>query len=495
MKLSDLMQNIPVISYQNISLEAEITSITSKSQSVQKGSAFVCLKGTHVNGADFAQEALKNGAHVLVCETPLSLDCAQIIVPDTHFALAQLCDNFYQNPTKSMNVIGVTGTNGKTSCVHFLQHIFRTAGKKTALCSTIGDNTDTAFLGISGMTTADPEDLYPRLRKIADVGTEYLFLEVSSHALAQKKVAPIHFCCAMITNLSQDHLDYHKTMEEYARAKGTILSQSDVTILPHNSAYTALWKSMSDCPTFTYAIEEDSADFTAKNCRLRTGGISFEFLSKQTIFRIASPLIGHFTYDNALLCCAASLLCGIDVKTLTRAFSDMPQVRGRMERLSLPAEIDFSVYLDYAHTPDALKRALLSLREQSKGNLWVIFGCGGNRDQSKRAPMGEIASQYADCVIVTEDNSRNEMAEEIFGGILQSVPKKKDPILIQSRADAIFYAITHAQPHDILLFAGKGHEDYEIQKDGKHPFSERNLIENACKIRIAQKKLQRMIYK
>ncbi len=487
MKLSDLMQNIPVISHQNISLAQEISSVTSKSQNVGANSAFVCLKGIHANGADYAPQAIKNGACVIITESLLPLDCPQIIVSDTHFALAQMCDNFYGNPTENLTVIGVTGTNGKTSCVHFLQHIFRTAGRKTALCSTIGDKTDSEFLGVSGMTTSDPEDLYPRLRKIADAGTEYLFLEVSSHALAKKKVAPIHFHGVMITNLSQDHLDFHKTMEEYARAKGSILTQSDFAVIPHDSFYTSLWKSMSLCPTYTYAIENDCADFTAKNCRLRENGISFEFLGKQTIFRIASPLIGNFTYDNALLCCAISTLCGIDGETLARAFADMPQVKGRMERLELPKEIDFSVYLDYAHTPDALERALLSLQKQCKGKLWVVFGCGGDRDQTKRAPMGEIASKYADCVIITEDNSRTELPEEIFGGILHSMPKQKEPILIQSRADAIFFAVMHAKSHDALLFAGKGHEDYEIQKDGKRPFSERNLIENACKIRIAQK--------
>ncbi len=486
MKLIDLMKNIPVLKAKQM-IETDITSVTSRSSQVQKGSAFVCLNGLHHSGADFAKEALEYGASVVICEKELAISAPQIIVKDARFALAQMCDNFYQNPCKNMKVIAVTGTNGKTSTLHFLQHIFHTAKKKTALCSTIGDNIDFVSLGVSGMTTQDPEELYPRLRKIADAGTEYLFLEVSSHALAQKKVSPIHFACAMITNLSQDHLDYHKTMQDYAKAKGSILTQCDFAIIPHYDIYTPLWKSMAQSNLFTYALDDDTADFTAKNCQVREKGVSFEFLSKETIFRIATPVIGNFTYDNSLLAASCAVLFGIERDSIQKAFSDMPQICGRMERLS-SNEHELHIYLDYAHTPDALERALTSLRDCKRdGKLWVIFGCGGDRDSQKRSPMGEIAAKYADHVLITEDNSRSETTEDIFSDILQNIEQASNPILIRHRTDAIFYAITQANVNDTLLFAGKGHEDYEILKDGKHPFSERELIKNAYKIRIAQK--------
>ncbi len=488
MKLFDLLQNITILNTKNISQEMDISFVTSRSYQVKENTAFICLQGLHHNGADFAKEAIEKGASVILSETPLEENVPQIIVSDAREALAKMCDNLAGNPCKSMTVIGVTGTNGKTSTVHFLEHLFRTSGKKVAICSTVGDKIGTQSFGASGMTTQDPEELYPRLRTIADAGTEYLFLEVSSHALAQKKVAPIRFAMGVITNLSQDHLDFHKTMENYAEAKGTLLSLCGCAIIPHESAYTSLWKKMAKCPIFTYAVDCDSADFTAKNCRFRNGGITFEFLAKETIFRIASPILGNFTYDNALLACAVATIFSLPREGIIHAMETMPQVPGRMERLSLPQGIDFSVYLDYAHTPDALKRALTSLQDiTSNGKRWVIFGCGGDRDAGKRSPMGQIAMQYADYAIVTEDNCRTEDAIDIFSDILEKIPKNAEPILIRSRADAIFYAITHAKSGDILLFAGKGHENYEIGKDGKHPFSERDLIESACKIKLMQK--------
>ncbi len=480
MKLSTLLNSISYTSSREIPPEDEVVKITSRSYDVLPGSIFVALCGTRCDGNQYIPDAIRRGASYIITDRhyghEIPVPC--LTVSDPHLALSLLCNTFYGDPCANMQVIGVTGTNGKTSTVHFLQHILQSIGKRTAICSTVSDCLNGTSVGISGMTTADPEELYPRLRQFADAKTEYLILEVSSHALALKKVAPIYFAYGLLTNLTEDHLDFHRTMEAYAQAKSELFAQSECVILPKDIPYSEIFRFKCPGRTYTYAIEDDTADFTIRNPQSTNTGISFDLLRNSLLFRINVPLFGNFTYDNSLLSAACALLCGASKEQLQQAFASMPAVCGRMEEIPLLAP--FRVFCDYAHTPDALERALTSLRPLvQSGRLILLFGCGGNREKEKRVEMGRIGAALADFVIITEDNCRNELREDIFSGILREMPQRESVRLIASREDAIHYAIRQAKAGDVLLLAGKGHEEYLLTATGKEPFSERRIVTQA----------------
>ncbi len=480
MNIATLLRSVSYTCQKAICPTEEIVKITSRSYEVIPHSIFVALPGIHCHGNQYIPDAIQRGASYIITDysynKELPVPC--LTVKDSRLTLSYLCNTFYENPCGEMKVIGVTGTNGKTSTVHFLQHILQTAGKKTAICSTVGDCIDKNTVGISGMTTADPEELYPRLQQFAKAKTEFLILEVSSHALALKKVAPIKFSYGLLTNLTEDHLDFHLTMEDYAKAKAELFMQSEQVLLPNNIPFPEIFFSKCEGKHFTYAIQDDTADFTIRSLKQKENGISFELLRKSLLFRINVPLYGNFTYDNALLAAACAILCAIPQDTLQKAFSTMPAVPGRMEKLSISAP--FRVFCDYAHTPDALERVLLSLRPlATKGRLILLFGCGGDREKEKRRKMGNIGAALADIVIITEDNCRTETPEDIFSGILQEMPPNSQFRLISSREDAIRYAIRLAKSGDVILLAGKGHEEYLLNADGKHYFSERKIVTEA----------------
>ncbi len=488
MKLKDLLQSIEWKCLGTLDADIEITTVTSRSYEVRDGSLFICLRGTDKNGADYIESAIANGAVAILGDVmpAVPLTVPFLLCENPRRALSFACDALYGHPTANLSVIGVTGTNGKSSTASFLGHILSQGGKRVAICSTVEDAVCGKSLGVSGMTTQDPEELYPKLRRMADTGIDYLILEVSSHALALEKVAPIHFRAALLTNLSPEHLDFHGDMEHYAQAKAKLLSMAEYAILPRSLPKEDIFFAALPERHYTYSVTDNKASFFAAEPTTTQNGIGYHFLYDDLLFRIKIPLFGNFTYDNSLLAISCAILEGIGKADIQSACATLPPVKGRLEQVCLAKDMPFRVFLDYAHTPDALKRALLSLRAlqaalspQKGGRLCVLFGCGGDRDSTKRAPMGKIAAELSDFVIVTEDNNRSEVAEEIFTSVLEQIPKRKPHLLIRHRRDAIHYLIRQAKENDILLLAGKGHETYEIQADGKHPFDEREILKEA----------------
>lgn len=489
MLLSALLSKIPVTQASYGNDDPVITDITSKSKEVKKGSLFVCLQGLHQDGHAFALDAMKNGAAAILCEDPARLpddSLPYIMTPNTHRALAILCAALAGDPQNHLKLIAVTGTNGKTSTVHMIGNILSRAGFHTTILSTIGNYLDYQPLPDSGMTTADPEFLYPMLSNICHAGADYVVMEASSHALALEKLAPISFELGIFTNLTPEHLDFHKSMDAYAAAKATLFSQCKQGLLQLDTPYHDQILAGARCPCLDYSLTDTSAPFHMQNpVSLGTDGISYDFCWKNNSLRITCPIPGNFTYDNTMAAISCAAMLGLDLQSAADALGNLQGVRGRMERVVLPLA-DFDVFLDYAHTPDALERLLRSIRaiQRKDQRLVLLFGCGGDRDKSKRAPMGKIASELADFIILTQDNSRTEDPAHILDEIERGMSGNTPHIRISDRKDAIRYAILHAQKNDFILLAGKGHETYEIRADGKHPFNERRLLLDAYTARL-----------
>jgi UDP-N-acetylmuramoyl-L-alanyl-D-glutamate--2,6-diaminopimelate ligase len=443
---------------------------------VQKGGLFVCIKGEHSDGHDFIDDAFKNGAAAVIIEKDekLHYDKNIIKVEDSRTALAYACANYYGRPQDQLNIIAVTGTNGKTSTTYMLKAIYEEAGYKCGLIGTITNS----------MTTPMPETLYPMLREFADAGCEYVFMEASSHALALGRLEGIQFKIGIFTNLTQDHMDFHKTVDNYMEAKMRLFKQSKTGLINYDDIYgRKIGQLTSDiCDIKYYSAMSASADYSAKNIESKgADGIEYEFLTVGKIFRITSKIPGMFTVYNTLAAASAAYCDGISPLVIREAMLKLDGVAGRFERVKL--DKDYAVFIDYAHTPDALENTLKALRDVKRsggakwnGRLTVLFGCGGDRDPIKRPMMGRIASKYTDFVIVTSDNTRTENPQKIIADILKGIDKELPYTTIENRTEAIKYAIKTANSGDIILLAGKGHENYEIDAEGKHPYNEKEIV-------------------
>ncbi len=459
--------------------DVEITGIVTDSRKVQKGNLFLCLKGEKADGHCYAKEALNKGAVAIVSEKKLGVE-NEILVPDTHRAASSLFSAWYGNPQKDLTIFGVTGTNGKTSTVSILDAIYRHAGLKTATIGTLGITIDDRSEE-SDHTTPLPELLYQKLREAKDKGVERVFMEVSSHALAGYRIADLYFDTAIYTNLTQDHLDYHKTMAEYAKSKQLLFRQCRKGLFNYDDPYSYDASRCSPCQVYGYGHKKGS-DFRISSMKARSfAGLSYRIRCQNRMLDIESPLIGHFQVYNSLAAISAALLDDVDTQTIQCALSAFRGVKGRLETLYNEA---FTLILDYAHTPDALLSVLNVLKGYQQSakyprRLRVLFGCGGDRDRSKRPIMGHIATRLADDVIVTSDNSRSEDKSSIIQDILSGMDIHQTATtlkVIEDRREALQYAIDSTREGDILLVAGKGHEEYEIDCNGKHAFSERQIL-------------------
>lgn len=382
-------------------------------------------------------------------------------------------------------MIGVTGTNGKTSTTYMLRSIFEAAGKNVGVIGTI----QITWAGKSvdmGMTTPDPERLFGTLARMRDDGVEYVFMEVSSHSLCLGRVAPIHYTASAYTNLTPEHLDFHKTMEEYAAAKEILFTKSDLGVFCTDDDYVKAAAEKKLCKSYTVSTKHD-ADYTATNVAYESmDGVSYTLVTPDgRSLQVTCPIAGRFTVNNTLGAIVLSLLLGIDETTVLSAIASMGGVPGRIERAT-PPSLPFSAVIDYAHTPDALENVINALLHSRRAGqkLTVLFGCGGDRDKTKRPVMGEIATRLADHTIITSDNSRSEEPEDIIRDILAGIHPEKPHTVIVDRRDAIAYAVANAVEGEIILIAGKGHENYEIKKDGKHPFSEKDEVSKAVRKRF-----------
>ena len=472
MKLSELL---------NVKTElndVEITAVTCDSRQVVNGCAFVCIDGVVMDGHKFANEAMIKGAAVIVAEKDLGL-ANQIIVPDTRIAFAEMSANWFKNPAKQLKVIGVTGTNGKTSVSYMIKQVLEECGKKVGLIGTI-QNVIAGEVIPSKNTTPSSYELNSMFSLMVSAGCEYCVMEVSSHALEQQRVYGVDFDVAIFTNLTQDHLDYHITMENYMNAKKKLFYNAKTAILNMDDSYYPAFREGINCKTVTYSAKNDDADYTAKDIRLKPDGTEYLFSGIGKLQRIKTMIGGKFTPSNTMAAAAAALELGIDLETVAVAISKMTGVKGRAE--VVPTGRDFTVIIDYAHTPDGLENILKTFADCEKNRLITVFGCGGDRDKTKRPKMGAIAAEYSDYVIVTSDNPRTEDPMAIIDDILAGLNDTKTKYeVIENRIDAINKAIQMADKDDIIVLAGKGHETYQILKSGTIHLDEREVVAEALK--------------
>ena len=455
--------------------ETEITGITCDSRQIKPGYAFVCIKGTKSDGHDYAEAAVKSGAAAIICERDLKLDC-QVITDNTHAAYADMCAAWFGNPADSLRLFGVTGTNGKTSVTYMLKKIFEKAGYKVGLIGTIQNMIGDEVIAAHN-TTPNAYELNSLFALMKAKGCAVVIMEVSSHALDQLRVYRLDFEVAMFTNLTQDHLDYHITMENYLEAKKKLFKMCRTAVINSDDSYAQKLTEGLDCKTVTYYTGNDST-YSAKAINYRPASVEYEFVSDTDICHIKVATGGKFTVYNSLCAAVCAVEAGIPVATAAEALAELNGVKGRAE--SVPTGRDFTIIIDYAHTPDGLKNILSTFRECKKNRLIVVFGCGGDRDKTKRPIMGSIAEHFADYVIVTSDNPRTEDPGEIIKDILAGMKNSAVPVkVIENRTEAIKFAVSIAEKDDIIVLAGKGHETYQILGTGTIHLDEREIVAEA----------------
>lgn len=471
MKLAKLMKSCSG-NFANL----DITAITCDSRQVTDGSAFVCIKGPIMDGHEFAKSAVDKGAAVIICEKDLGLD-NQIIVENSREEFAEMCANWFDRPAEKLKLIGVTGTNGKTSVSYMIKSILEHAGYKVGLVGTIQNMICDQVLP-SKNTTPSAYELQSIFALMVKAGCSYCVMEVSSHALDQERVFGLNFEVGMFTNLTQDHLDYHLTINNYLLAKKKLFKMCKIAVMNSDDEHFNEMSSGLDCKVITYSTVDNAADYTAKNIVLRPDGVDFAVSGIGVIGRIKTKIGGKFTPYNALCATSCAISLGIDIDTVCEAFAEMSGVKGRAE--VVPNNFGFTVIIDYAHTPDGLENILKTFDDCEKNRLISVFGCGGDRDRTKRPKMGAIAAANSDYVIVTSDNPRTEDPGAIIKDILEGMKDTKTPYeVIESRIDAIKKAVHIAKKGDIIVLAGKGHETYQILKSGTIHLDEREVVAEA----------------
>lgn len=480
MRLRELLKGVAILE-SSICLDEIVSRPCSDSRKCTEGSVFVAIKGENRNGNGYIDSAITNGAKCIVTDDKSVYlereNC--ILVENARCAVAYMWDNYYKSPAFDMKIIGITGTNGKTSCAYFLYSIFRSAGKRAGLISTVeclinDEKIDTNGGGEvqdidSAMTTPDPEVLYSLFSKMRDENVEYVVMEVSSHSLELFKVEPITFSCAIFTNLSSEHLDFHGNMESYFCAKRRLFEKSKIAVINLDDEYGKRLLSGDVCDFYTVSIGKN-ADFVAKNIDNSMGGVKYKLYFDEKKIEVKTRISGKYNVYNSMLALCAALKIGIEEEEVIKGIENLSSIPGRMEKVSN------GVIVDYAHTPRAFMNALTCIRGTNKeGKIITVFGCGGNRDKSKRPEMGKIASDLSDVVIVTSDNCRNERKMDIIIDILKGI-EKDDFEVIPNRKEAIKRALSLKKEGDVVVLLGKGHENYEIDSTGKHYFSEKEIV-------------------
>ena len=472
MLLRNVLEGLKIVST-NCNLDMDIAAICHDSRKVSEGALFVAISGFQADGNSFAKAALSNGAVAVLTETAQA-DIPYIQIENARRALAVVAANFQRHPSREMKMIGVTGTNGKTTVTYLLKQLLEENGAKVGLIGTnqnmVGDE-----IIETERTTPEPNGLQALLRRMADAGCTHVVMEVSSHSLILHRVHGIEFELGIFTNLSQDHLDFHKTMDAYAEAKSLLFKQCKNGVINLDDAYANTMLGADKCNYITYSTKKNSADVLCKNIKLKEKGISFEAVCEQDIAHIELGIPGEFSVYNALSVVAAAHTLGISLESAASALKHAHGVCGRAE--IVPCDADYTVMIDYAHSPDGLENILKTVRGFAKGRVVVVFGCGGDRDTTKRPIMGKIASDLADFVVVTSDNPRTEDPMAIIEQILPGIKKNRDSYHVEvARPDAIHYALSHAQSGDVIVLAGKGHETYQEICGVKHHMDEREIV-------------------
>lgn len=457
--------------------DREITDIVYDSRKVTPGSMFICLEGEHVDGHDFVRQAVRQGAVCLLVQKAVDVDSVTVItVKDTRYAMQKIVPYYFDYPAKKLHLIGVTGTNGKTTITHLVRAILMEHGHKVGLMGTIHTLVGDDVLPVKN-TTPDVVDLQKTLALMVEKGMEYVVMEVSSHAIEMGRVAGLEYDIGIFTNITRDHLDFHKTFENYINAKAKLFKRTNkaAVINLDDDAALSMVKA-AKCPVFGYTIDKQG-QLRAENINVHAKGTSFDVIYDNQRITLNLRITGIFNVYNVLAAIGAALISGVPMDTIKSALEKFDSVPGRFELVEVGQ--DFTVIVDYAHTPDGLENVLKTAKAFTKGQLITVFGCGGDRDRTKRPIMGRIAVEYADVVVITSDNPRSENPEaildEIEAGIKQVITDNKQYVKICDRRAAIEYAIKLAGKNDVVLIAGKGHETYQILKDKTIDFDDRQV--------------------
>ncbi len=476
-KAISLSELLPGVELSQRLKNIEVSGLELDSREVQPGDLFLALPGSDTDGRKYIDPALKAGAVAVVAEAKGLQDESDYIVPMKGLVeqVSAIADRFYRHPSKKMTVVGVTGTNGKTTCTQLLAQLYTLLGDKAAVVGTMGyglmERASDALVG-TGMTTPDAITVQHILETLRQQGANHVAMEVSSHSLSQARVAAVRFKTAVFTNLSQDHLDYHGTMVDYAAAKKKLFAMpglaAAVVNMDDEIGADLAQRLRRSLPCYRYSIGHDEAEITAHRVSLDGHGMRAEISTPWGDGELHSKLMGEFNLSNLLAVVAVACIEGFALKDVLAAVPALNPVEGRMEMVD--EEAAPQVVVDYAHTPDALRQVLLALRRHCKGELWCVFGCGGDRDSGKRKIMGEIAATLADHVVITSDNPRNESPIRIIEAIQSGAGVSA--VIHVDRAEAIEYAVIRAHDDDVVLIAGKGHERYQIIGDREQPFSD-----------------------
>ncbi len=476
MKIIELLSNVNVIKYA-CEQDMEVTGVSYDSRKVEPGNAFVAVAGFRTDGHRYIAQAVEKGAALIVCETPPEISVPYALVGDSRLALAKISDNFFQHPARDMKIVGVTGTNGKTTVATLVKSVLEQAtGKQVGM---MGTNAN--FIGAQELpterTTPESYEVFRLLRQMKDAGCEYAVMEVSSHALALDRVYGIQFETGVFTNFSRDHLDFHETMEKYLEAKSLLFSMCRYGVVNLDDGAAEKLMKAGSCQFQTYSAKSDGADLVAKNINLKADRVEFEAVVEGSISRISLGIPGMFSVYNALAATACCLTLGLSLADISVAMRHAPGVKGRAEVVPVPA--DYTVIIDYAHSPDSVQNILKAVRGFAKGRVIALFGCGGDRDRTKRPLMGKAAAELADYCIVTSDNPRSEDPRAIIEEILPGMKgAKASTAVIDDRRAAIVHALDNAKAGDVVVLMGKGHETYQEIDGVKRHLDEREEIAN-----------------
>ena len=479
MKLSELLQDVQAVHLSGPA-DCAVGEPCYDSRKVKAGSLFVAIKGFRSDGHQYITKALELGAAAVLVqdapEQPLPEGVSLWQCDDTRAALARLAAVWHGHPEKQLKLIGITGTNGKTSVTHLIRHVLEQNGEKCGLIGTNG-----VFFGKvareSDRTTPESLELYGILREMADTGMTCAAMEVSSHSLALDRVLGLQFTVAAFTNLTQDHLDFHGDMDNYFEAKARLFERCDTAVYNLDDRWGARLAEHKTCPAITLSAKENAADLVAKNVRLLADGVQAVVVRDCDIARLSLPIPGMFSVYNALTAAGCCLALGLTLEQITEALADARGIKGRAE--IVPTGRDFTVMIDYSHTPDSMENILRTVRGYAKGRVIGLFGAGGDRDKEKRPLMGKIGAAGCDLCIVTSDNPRSEDPEVIIRDILSGMDSKARPKVIVDRREAIAWAVKNARKDDIIVLMGKGQETYQEIGGEKLHLDEREEVAKA----------------
>ena len=473
MTLSQLLSDVEIVSVQG-NIDVKISGIAFDSREVKPGDVFVCIKGYNVDGHDYAEKALEKGAVAIIAEKEISGTAATtVVVKNTRYALSYAAAEFYDHPYKKFKLFGVTGTNGKTTTTYLVKSVLENCGHQVGLIGTNQNMIGNEVIP-SRHTTPDSLELMQLFDRMAKEGVTAVVMEVSSHSLALDRVASCRFDIGAFTNVTQDHLDFHETMDNYIDAKAILFKKCGVGVFNiDDEAYEKLSGGCS-CDVMTYSAKK-KADLWAQNIEYRATGVEFDLNYKDDCERVSLAIPGGFSVYNALTAAGCCLAAGLSLKEIADGLKTAKGVKGRIEVVQ--TNTDYTVIIDYAHTPDGLLNILNAIRGFAKGRIVTLFGCGGDRDKTKRPQMGKIAGQLSDFCIVTSDNPRSEEPGAIIEDILVGMRETDCRYaVVENRFEAIEFALDNAKPDDIILLAGKGHEPYQILKDRTIVFDEREIV-------------------